>query len=195
MALGDHPYGMFEGQHSESVYETKVSLPALKPIEQVLQDYATTTFSIKAHPLSFLRQKLNHMGVSPAKMLAGLSNGMLVKVCGIITVRQRPGTAKGVLFVTIEDETGFVNLVLWSKTFETYRKVVLQSKIMMATRQLQIEGDVVHVIVHSCKNMNTSLLKEAEGESLETLSKVHPDVKKRIAPMVQGQLFSSRDFK
>jgi error-prone DNA polymerase len=79
---------------------------------------------------------------------------MLVKVCGMITVRQRPGTAKGVLFVTIEDETGFANLVVWGKVYEKYRKEILQSRLLMATGKLQIEGEVIHVIVQQCVNLN-----------------------------------------
>ena len=90
--------------------------------EHVMQDYASTSLSLKAHPVSFLRRKLNELQVTPTAGLSSMKNGQFVKVCGLITVRQRPGTAKGVLFITIEDETGFANLVVWSKTFEKYRK-------------------------------------------------------------------------
>lgn len=84
---------------------------------------------------------------------------MPVKVCGLITVRQRPGTAKGVLFVTVEDETGFANLVLWGKVFEKYRREILQAKLLMVTGRIQVEGLVIHVVVQQCFNLNSWLLE------------------------------------
>lgn len=195
LALGDHPTGVFEGQESESEREPAVRLPALKPLQQVLQDYVSTGLSTKGHPLSFLRKKLDEMEVTPAYMLAGMKDGMQVKVCGLITVRQRPGTAKGVLFVTIEDETGFANLVVWSKTFEVYRKVILQSKLLMVTGQLQVEGQVVHVIVHSCHNMNQEMQIAVQGRDLGSVQKLNKADKEQRAQALQGVLFPSRDFK
>lgn len=195
LALGDHPLGVFEGQESESIYEPKVQLPALLPVQHVLQDYASTSLSIKAHPVSFLRKKFDEMEITPTHMLARMKDGMRVKVCGLITVRQRPGTAKGVLFITIEDEMGFANLVVWSKTFEVYRKVILQSKLLMVTGQLQVEGQVVHVIVHSCHNMNQEMQIAVQGRDLGSVQRLNRADKAQGAQPTQGTLFPSRDFK
>jgi len=153
-ALQDRPMALFEGQLPESAKEGQTELPLMTQGEHVVQDYASTALSIKAHPVSFLREKLNLLYVVPTERLSIMKSDMLVKVCGMITVRQRPGTAKGVLFVTIEDETGFANLVVWGKVYEKYRKEVLQSRLLMVTGKLQIEGEVIHVIVQQCVNLN-----------------------------------------
>lgn len=153
-ALQDRPMALFEGQLSESAKEGQTELPLMTQGEHVVQDYASTALSIKAHPVSFLRDKLNLLHVVPTERLSIMKSDMLVKVCGMITVRQRPGTAKGVLFVTIEDETGFANLVVWGKVYEKYRKEILQSRLLMVTGKLQIEGEVIHVIAQQCINLN-----------------------------------------
>ena len=156
-ALSDKPIGLFAGQASESAQETQISLPFMTDAEHVVQDYAATGLSIKAHPVSFLREQLRLLHVTETSRLPELKNGDLIKVAGLITVRQRPGTAKGVLFITIEDETGFANLVVWEKTFEKYRKEILQSRLLMVEGKLQIEGAVVHVVVKRCFNLNRLL--------------------------------------
>ncbi|WP_233166160.1 hypothetical protein, partial [Pedobacter sp. ASV12] len=103
---------MFEGQPSESRDEPQLSLPLLTDAGHVIEDYATMGLSLKAHPVSFVRGQLDTLRVTRTGDLSKLANGGIVKVAGLITVRQRPGTAKGVLFVTIEDESGFANLVI-----------------------------------------------------------------------------------
>lgn len=153
-ALQDRPVALFEGQPSECTKEGQIELPLMTPGEHVVQDYASTSLSIKAHPVSFFREKLDLLHVTPTGALPTMKDGMYVKVCGLITVRQRPGTAKGVLFVTIEDETGFANLVVWGKMFEKYRREILQSRLLMAEGRLQIEGEVIHVVVSHCFNLN-----------------------------------------
>lgn len=193
-ALADHPTGMFEGQASDSRYEDSVELPALSEKEHVFQDYETTGLSLKAHPVSFAREQLDALRVTACGKLGDLKDGMLVKVCGLITVRQRPGTAKGVLFVTIEDETGFANLVIWGKTFEVFRKVILQTKLLLVMGKLQIEGEVIHVIVESCHNMNRLLRVGVEARDIGSVHKpARADEKDGGAK--QGDLFRSRDFK
>lgn len=164
-ALHDTPIALFGGQPSESVAEGQIELPLMTPGEHVVQDYASTSLSLKAHPVSFIRGKLDLLRVTPTGLLSTLGNGTYVKVCGLITVRQRPGTAKGVLFVTIEDETGFANLVIWKKLFQTYRKEILQSRLFMATGRLQVEGEVIHVVVDRCFNLNEWLRGLAASEA------------------------------
>ncbi|WP_313263154.1 error-prone DNA polymerase [Sphingobacterium sp.] len=158
-ALGDRPIALFEGQPSESMAEGQIALPLLTKSQHVVADYARTSLSIKAHPVSFLRGKLDLLQVVPTAKLALLKNDMPVKVCGLITVRQRPGTSKGVLFITIEDDTGFANIVVWSTIFEKYRKEILRSKLFMVAGKIQVEGEVIHVIAQRCFDMS-GLLKD-----------------------------------
>jgi len=156
-ALSDKPIGLFTGQPSESTKETQISLPFMTDAEHVVQDYAATGLSVKAHPVSFLRQQLNMLQVTPTAGLPNLKNGDKIKVAGLVTVRQRPGTAKGILFITIEDETGFANLVAWEKIFDKYRKDIVQSRLLMVEGVLQIEGKVIHVIIRRCFNLSKLL--------------------------------------
>ncbi|WP_028297538.1 error-prone DNA polymerase [Olivibacter sitiensis] len=167
-ALQDRPIAIFEGQPSESTMEGQIELPLMTPGEHVVQDYASISLSLKAHPVSFMREKLDKLHVVPTGSLPTMKDGMLVKVCGMVTVRQRPGTAKGILFVTIEDETGFANLVLWGKLFEKYRREILQSRLLMVTGKLQIEGEVIHVIVQHCINLNGWLRELSVPETTDT---------------------------
>ncbi|TCS86014.1 error-prone DNA polymerase [Anseongella ginsenosidimutans] len=159
-ALAVRPVALFEGQLPEDDAESQVMLPLMTKREHVMHDYASTTLSLKAHPVSFLREKLDLLHVVPTKELGTMKNGMSVKICGLITVRQRPGTAKGVVFITIEDESGFANLVVWEKLFDKYRKEILTARLLMAEGKLQIEGEVIHVVVKRCFNL-TKLLSQA----------------------------------
>ncbi|TDX01886.1 error-prone DNA polymerase [Dinghuibacter silviterrae] len=167
-ALKDRPMGLFQGQPSDSLFETGIKLPSMRLSEHVLQDYATTSLSLKAHPVSFVRGNLHLLGVMVAGSLARCSNGERVRVSGLVLVRQRPGTASGVCFITLEDETGTVNLVVWAKLFEQYRKEILSSRLLMAEGHLQIEREVIHVIVQRVYNLNGLLgeLTPAEGEQV-----------------------------
>ena len=134
-----------------------------------------------------------------------MKDGRPVKVCGLITVRQRPGTAKGVLFITVEDETGFANLVVWSKIFEKYRKVILQSRLLMVMGKLQITGEVIHVVVRSCHDLTPLIQLPTEGRNIGSVHAPTTSNKKGTgggAPSgrmdkkaIQGELFPSRDFK
>jgi error-prone DNA polymerase len=156
-ALNDKPIGLFAGLPSESTIETQVSLPFMTPAEHVIQDYAATGLSLKAHPVSFVRQQLNMLQVTTTANLCNLKDGDMVKIAGLVTVRQRPGTAKGILFITIEDETGFSNLVAWEKIFDKYRKEIIQARLLMVEGKLQIEGQVIHVIIRRCFNLSKLL--------------------------------------
>lgn len=162
-ALGDRPIALFEGQASESIMEGQIELPLLTKSQHVVADYARTSLSIKAHPVSFLRGKLDLLHVVPTAKLGLIKNDMPVKVCGLITVRQRPGTSKGVLFITIEDDTGFSNIVVWSNVFEKYRKEILRAKLLMVAGKIQVEGEVIHVIAQRCFDMS-GLLKDLTTE-------------------------------
>ncbi|TDS13249.1 error-prone DNA polymerase [Sphingobacterium paludis] len=172
-ALGDRPIQMFKEQPSASALEMQMELPLMTASEHVVQDYATTGLSVKAHPVSFLRTKLDKKHVVPTDKLSKVKNGMPVRVCGLITVRQRPGTAKGVLFVTIEDEVGFANLVVWGKVFERYRREILQAKLLLVNGVVQIEGKVIHVVVKQCYNLNDWLQDLQQAEESQTPGVFH----------------------
>lgn len=110
----------------------------------------------------------------PTANLPKMANGDIIAVAGLVTVRQRPGTAKGVIFVTIEDETGFVNLVVWGKVFETYRHDIVQARLLMVQGKVQIEGEVIHVIANSCYNLSyllQSIANTGKDAALSTLSR------------------------
>ena len=178
-ALADRPIGIFKGQSSESIYEKNVELPVMSASENVVQDYASLSLSLKAHPLSFVREKLTQLHIVSAKELPTLKDRSNVKVAGLVLVRQRPGTAGGVCFITIEDETGVANLVVFQNLFETYRKEILQSKLLMVEGKLQKERDVIHVIVKRCYDL-TKLLKKltpSNNENLPLLTLARPDEK------------------
>jgi error-prone DNA polymerase len=153
----DTPVSMFKGQASPEEKTEKISLPVMSDAEHVVQDYAATSLSVKAHPVSFIREKLTQLHITSNKNLATKKNGDNIKVAGIVLVRQRPGTAKGVCFMTIEDETGWSNAVIFSNLFDKQRKEILQSTLIMLEGKLQIEGEVIHVVVKKCYNISKLL--------------------------------------
>lgn len=158
-ALSDRPTGMYTGQQPEAASETGIQLPLMALSEHVVQDYSTLSLSLKAHPLSFVREKLSMLGVTPTKDIANMKDGDPIKVAGLVLVRQRPGTAKGICFITLEDEGGIANLVVFEKLFDAYRKEILQSRLLMVEGKLQVEGKenetkVIHVVVKRCFNLN-----------------------------------------
>ncbi|MEQ8664466.1 MAG: error-prone DNA polymerase [Rhodospirillales bacterium] len=126
--------------------EAPVSLPLMNLGEHVADDYRTMRLSLKAHPLELLRRTLGGEGYLPCERLADLKPDALVSVAGLVVTRQRPGSAKGVMFVTLEDETGIANLVVWSAVLEKFRAVALGASLMGVHGTLQREGEVIHVV-------------------------------------------------
>jgi error-prone DNA polymerase len=167
-ALADRPVGLFDGHLSETVLEDAVPLPLMSRGEHVVQDYISTGLSLKDHPVHLLRSRLSGLRNIKVSELARFKDGDLVRLAGLITVRQRPGTAKGVLFMTLEDETGSANLVVWQQLFDTYRKEIVQSKLLMVAGKLQVANGVTHVVVRRCFNLTALLntLTETNGEVL-----------------------------
>jgi error-prone DNA polymerase len=172
-ALKDRPIALFEGQASPSDSEGQIALPLMSKAAHVVQDYISTALSLKAHPVSFVREKLKMFNVKSSKEIMESENGKIVKVAGLVLVRQRPGTAGGVCFITLEDETGFANLVIFEKLFETYRKEILHARLLMVEGRLQREGEVVHVIVSKCFDF-TKLLKGLNTKHEEDLPLLTP---------------------
>ena len=175
----DRPVEMFAGHIAPDAKDENVTLPVMSTSEHVVYDYAATSLSLKAHPVSFIREKLEQLHIMSTASLAKGKDGSLVKVAGLVLVRQRPGTAGGICFITIEDETGVANLVIFKNLFETYRKEILQSRLLMVEGKLQIEGQVVHVIVKHCYDFSKLLrtLTVRRNEDLPILTLARPDEK------------------
>ncbi|MEO7309902.1 MAG: error-prone DNA polymerase [Chitinophagaceae bacterium] len=173
----DRPVVLFKGQPAADAAGENISLPVMTAGEHVVHDYASTSFSLKAHPVSFTREKLDQLHITTAARLATLPDGAFVKVAGLVLVRQRPGTAAGICFMTIEDETGFANLVIFPKLFEQFRKEIIQSRLIMVEGKLQVEGEVIHVIVKRCYNFS-KLLRRLTGSQIDdpnVLTLARPD--------------------
>ena len=146
--------------------EADPGLPLMARSEDVVHDYRTMSFSLKAHPLSFLRQRLDRRGTIAASDLGRRRNGERVEVAGLVLVRQRPGTASGVVFATLEDETGIANIVIWSAAFEKYRRIIVGSRLLAVRGRLQIEGLVIHVVAEDFTDMTGDLVALAGGHSI-----------------------------
>jgi error-prone DNA polymerase len=158
--LRDEKMPLFEGLEERS-YDTDVraqpTLPAVAPARQVAEDYTSIGLSLKCHPMSFVRGRLARSGVLPCSALLNASitpDGEWIRVAGLVLVRQRPGTASGVVFITLEDETGVANLILWARTFEKYRKAARLSKVLLVRGRVQREGEVVHVHARGLRSID-----------------------------------------
>lgn len=143
--------------------EVEVALPEMPLSEHVVNDYQTLRLSLKAHPMEFLRQRLELEGVMCCEALRAARDGAFVKVAGVVLVRQRPGSAKGVVFMTIEDETGVANAVVWSKMLERYRKVVMAARLILIEGQVQRHEDIIHVVSKRLFD-RSDLLRHLSGE-------------------------------
>jgi error-prone DNA polymerase len=146
---------LFDGLEAESLRPAE--LPALSPTEEVVEDYRTLGMSLSAHPLSFLRPELDRMQAVRAAELGALPDGQPVGVAGIVLVRQRPGTAKGITFVTLEDETGQANLIIRPEIWQRYRRVAIGATLLLAHGRLQNQSGVIHVLTTRLENLSDRL--------------------------------------
>jgi error-prone DNA polymerase len=132
-------------------------LPLLRaPCEgqDIVADYRHMGLSLRRHPLALLRPRLDAHSILSAARLRERPNGSRVRTAGLVVTRQRPGTASGVTFVTLEDETGYVNLIVWRQIAERQRRALVGSRLMGVTGELQLEGEVMHVIVHRLTDLS-----------------------------------------
>ncbi len=169
--------------------EPDIHLPTMPLGEHVMIDYQSLTFSLKAHPISFMREELNKRGFVQNVRLRTLQNGKRVTVAGLVLVRQRPGSAKGVVFETIEDETGVANIIVWPKTFEKYRSLVLGSRCVAITGKLQQADGVIHVVAHHVEDLTPMLANLHHAPQLiDTLANADEvrrpaeDIRQKIKP-------------
>jgi len=152
LAQDRHELPLFDKQ--EAPDEPEPGLPQPSEAEAVLADYRAMGLSLRAHPLSFLRTELDKRGVVPAVELATAPRGEPVRVAGLVLVRQRPSTAKGVTFVTLEDETGVANLIIRPAVWRRCRRAALRAVLLLAHGRLQREQDVIHVLVTRLEDLS-----------------------------------------
>ncbi|MFZ5782425.1 MAG: error-prone DNA polymerase [Pseudomonadota bacterium] len=137
--------------------EPAVALPSLTLGEQVVDDYGSISMSLRSHPLELLRSRFADRGVSPTAALEESRNGDEFVLAGLVLVRQRPGTASGVVFVTIEDEHGIANLVVWPRVFEAHRRIVMGSRLLAVRGRIQREGLVIHLVAEELWDWSADL--------------------------------------
>jgi len=187
-----------DGEH---IREPKVVLPTMQLGEEVVEDYVATRLSLRAHPMELLRPTFP--GITPHNKLGEAPLGR-VSICGLVITRQRPGTASGVVFLTLEDETGVSNVVVWRKVYEQFRRTVMGGRLLLVNGYLQREGAVVHLIAERIEDMSHKLsdLGHPKGDAIgDTLPQADdtPRPRKKTArarhPREQAKrLFPSRDF-
>jgi error-prone DNA polymerase len=156
-------YRGFDHADSEA-NEPAVSLPAMTKGRQVVEDYRSVGLSLRDHPVAFLRATLNERRITRCADLAQRRDGSRLTVAGIVLVRQRPGSAQGVLFVTIEDETGHANLIVWPSVFDRQRRILLSATMLACRGKLQKEGEVIHVIAEEITDLS-GLLRSVGDET------------------------------
>jgi error-prone DNA polymerase len=155
-ALPDHtPTPLLEADPAGT--EPAVELPTLGAFGEVVADYRTTGLSLKAHPLKFLRPQLNQRRITPASRLAATKDGRFLRVAGLVLVRQRPSTANGITFVTLEDETGIVNLIVRPEVWERHHQAARAATVLLAHGIVQNQESVIHVLVNRLEDLSREL--------------------------------------
>ena len=173
--------------------EPDARLPPMPLGAHVVEDYRRLSLSLKAHPASFMRARLSARGILRSEALSSIKNGERVTVAGLVLVRQRPGTASGVIFMTLEDETGVANIIVWPKVFERLRAIVLGARFIAVTGKLQSEQGVIHIVAERMNDLTPmlGLLSEA-GQTIGALA--HADEVRRpqmtMAQKRQGNRFA-----
>ena len=199
-ALRDAPDLPLFAEREDEGAEPRVNLPAMPVCEHVVADYQTLRLSLKAHPMRFLRRSLARQGHVSAADLSRLRNRQLVRMAGIVLIRQRPGSAKGVCFVTVEDETGVANLVVWPKVFEAFRKTVMTARLMVVEGQVQRSEGVTHIVARAVHDRSDALLRLSQGETVDPQLARADEVKRPIPAQRHGHprdariMPESRDF-
>ncbi|MBY6240505.1 error-prone DNA polymerase [Methylosinus sp. Sm6] len=170
-ALRDEPLPLFaaaSAREAEFVPEVNEPVVTLRPMTaggEVVEDYGHVGLTLRAHPLSFLREDLRRRRIVTCAEAMAARDGRWLEAAGIVLVRQRPGSAKGVMFVTLEDETGIANLVIWAKVLEANRRAILSAGMMAAYGRVQREGDVVHLVAQRITDLSADLASVGSREA------------------------------
>lgn len=139
--------------------------------EAVVEDYSALQMSLRAHPAELLRSILASEGYETSGRLKTMSDGAPVGVAGLVLVRQRPGTASGVIFATLEDESGIANVVIWPRVFERYRRALLGSRLLGVRGKLQRQDLVIHIVAERLEDLSRHLVRLGEIDS-----ELHPPI-------------------
>jgi error-prone DNA polymerase len=168
LPLFTHAEARDEGSETEPV-----QLPAMPLSEHVVNDYQTIRLSLKAHPMSFLREHYARQKFITADQLKTIRDGKRLSMAGLVLIRQRPGSAKGVVFITIEDETGIANLVVWPDVFEKQRTIVMGARLMAVQGIVQRDEDdgVIHVVARHLEDHSSMLRHLSEDMMAAPLSR------------------------
>jgi len=172
------------GRDSVAEREPDIDLPPMPLGEHVVHDYRALSLSLKAHPVALLRHRL---AAAAAETLADRRSGRKVDVAGLVLVRQRPGSAKGVIFMTLEDETGVANVIVWPKVFERHRAIVLGARLVRVSGQVQEEAGVIHVIAEHIADLSP-LLADLSDEPLGDGMLANADEVRRPVIEIRGRL-------
>ena len=175
-----------EGQTVSEISEPSIALRPMAAGREVVADYSHTGLSLRRHPISFLREDLRKRRMVSCAEAMGARDRRWLETAGIVLVRQRPGSAKGVMFITIEDETGIANLVVWQKVFEYYRRVILSSSMIAIRGRVQREGEVVHLAAHRIVDLSRDLASIGQREAAAAGQQ---------APVAGGIRVKARDFR
>lgn len=149
--------GLLQDEIIPEFDEPAVELKRMTQGAEVIADYNYVGLSLRAHPASFIREDLAARGIKSCQETVAQADGRYTQCAGMVLVRQRPGSASGVVFITAEDETGIINVVVWPKVFEQYRRAVLSSSFLLITGYIQKEGEVVHLIARSLVDLSHEL--------------------------------------
>jgi error-prone DNA polymerase len=166
---GQDPLPLLAPHLSDELFpEPAVALPAMPLCEHVVEDYVATGLSLKAHPVRFFRHRLDALGALRNAALRGdeLQQDQTVTVAGLVLVRQRPGTSKGVVFMTLEDETDIANIIVWPKVFAKNRRTVMTARFLAVRGRLQRAGLVIHVVAENFIDLSAELPWLREGGDL-----------------------------
>ncbi|CCV16427.1 error-prone DNA polymerase [Mesorhizobium sp. STM 4661] len=169
--LRDEPLPLFaaasarERQTVSEIHEPAVALRPMTTGREVVEDYGHVGLTLRNHPLSFLRADLARRRIVTCTEAMQARDGRWLEAAGLVLVRQRPGSAKGVMFLTMEDETGAANIVVWVKVFEKFRRVLLSSSMLAARGKIQREGDVVHLVAHQLTDLSGELASVGNREA------------------------------
>ena len=162
-ALRDEPLPLFAAaaaREDEPVPEVDEPAVALRPMtagSEVVEDYGHVGLTLRRHPVDFLRADLAARRVVTCTEAMEARDGRWLEAAGLMLVRQRPGSAKGVLFITLEDETGIANLVVWPQTFEKFRRIVMGASMLAVRGRIQREGEVVHLVAYQFTDLSAEL--------------------------------------
>ncbi|BBC72685.1 DNA polymerase [Altererythrobacter sp. B11] len=146
VAAPDLPLFVHAETRAEGAERRQAALPHMPLSEEVVTDYQTLRLSLKAHPMAFLRAGLAQRGFARCSELTSRKYRAMVKVSGVVLIRQRPGSAKGVCFITLEDETGIANVIVWPHVMERYRRIVMGARLVEIRGRVEYEDGVLHVI-------------------------------------------------